>query len=180
MGLLQRCEVLLDDPKPGMDHFPIISIFDLQVPHQEATLRPDFQMVDWKAFNDKLSIHLSDFPTPAPLAMKRDFDNACTNLMEAIQDITRTTVLLKCPCPYTKHWWMADLRKLRQNMRRLYWHAHQLKDFPEHSAHEEARAARNKYSTALDKARHKHWTIGSKRSRARHMGSTSLYSEARR
>ena len=41
-ALLQRCKVLLDDPKPGMDHYPIISIIDLQVSHLEASRMPDY------------------------------------------------------------------------------------------------------------------------------------------
>ena len=120
LDLIQHCEVQLDDPKPSTNHYPIVSFFDLQVPHQEVTMKPDYRLVDWSAFNEELSICLSDFPPPAPLATKAEFDSACASLMEAIQDVTRTTVPFKWPCLFTKRWWSMDLHKLRQSMHRLY------------------------------------------------------------
>jgi len=156
-GLLQRCEVMLDDPKPGTDHFPIVSTFDLQVTHHELPMKPDYRLVDWNAYNKELGTRLSDFLPPATIATKTDFVKACANLTKAIQDVTRTVVPLKRPCPFTKRWWSSDLKKLRQSMRRLYRHAHRLQDFPGHPIHLEARTARNKYSAALHKAKQKHW-----------------------
>ena len=43
-------------------------------------------------------------------------------------------------------------------MRRLFRRSHQLQEFPEHTIHQEARTARNRYSAALDKAKQKHWS----------------------
>jgi len=158
MALLQRCEVLLEDPKPRTDHFPIVSILDLQVPHCEEPRRLDYRLADWNTFNEELSIQLADSPPPALLATKADFDNACANLTEAIQDVTRTTVPLKRPCPFAKCWWTLDLRKLQQNMRRLSRHTHLFRDFHGHPIHAEAQAAHNKYSATLNDTKQKHWT----------------------
>jgi hypothetical protein len=158
MNLFNICEVLLDDPKPGTDHFPIISTIDLPVRHQEMPRRPDFRTTDWEAFNANLSNRLANNPPPAPLACKEDFRRACASLTEAIQDVIHTTIPLKRPCPHTKRWWSTDLKKLWQTMRRLYRQAQRLLDFPDHPIHQEARSSRTRYSTAIDKACKQHWT----------------------
>jgi Endonuclease/Exonuclease/phosphatase family len=117
LNLINICEVLLDDPKPGTDHYPIISIIDLPVHHQETPSHPDFRMADWETFNSNLSAQLTNFPPPAPLACKTDFNRASANLTEAIQGAIHTTIPIQRPCPHTKRWWTLDLKKMRQTMR---------------------------------------------------------------
>jgi hypothetical protein len=138
LNLFNICEVLLDDPKPGTDHYPIISTIDLPVHHQETPSHPDFRMADWEIFDSNLRARLTNFPPPAPLACKTDFNRACANLTEAIQGAICMTIPIRRPCPHTKRWWTLDLKKLRQTMRHLYRQAQRVRKFPDHPIHKEA------------------------------------------
>ena len=75
--LILQCEVLILDPKPGTDHFPIVTIFELPLPCLAATPRPDFRNTDWMAFSSELHIRLADFPPVEPIVNVHDLNSAC-------------------------------------------------------------------------------------------------------
>ena len=156
--LIIQCEAMLMDPKPGTDHFPIITILELLLPCLVASPQPDFRKTDWTAFSSELRIRLADFPPAEPLVNVRDLDAACRNLTEALQDVINTTVPLSRPSPHSKRWWTKELTQLHRTMSHLSHHTHCMTDFPNHHSHIDAKTATAIYGTAMEKARHQHWS----------------------
>ena len=58
--LIFQCETLILDPKPGMDHFPIVTVIKLPLPCLIDPSRLNFHDMDWTAFASELHIRLLD------------------------------------------------------------------------------------------------------------------------
>ena len=61
------------------------------------------------------------------------------------------------PSPYTKRWWTKDLEKARREARRAASATRTYRNFPLHSSHREAKAARNRYNELINKSKQEHW-----------------------
>jgi len=155
--LLIRCEVDPSIRPPATDHFPIATYIDLPQERIAFKTSYNFRATDWEDFQENLAIRLLEIPPPQPLTTTQQFQEAATDLTEAIQDTICTRVPENKPCPYSKRWWSNDLSRKKTMMKKLSRLAYRFRALPDHISHTELRKARNKYGEAIIEAKRRHW-----------------------
>lgn len=152
---ISRCDVLPDRP-PRTDHFPVVTVIDLETARYVPTPKRNFREVDWQAFNNHLVDLLAKVQLRDPQSIE-EFDSMWEDFEGAIQDTISLHVPMTSVCPYTKRWWSRELAQMRSNVKHLARSAHNLKHSPGHPVHEEHRIARNAYADAIKNAKREHW-----------------------
>ena len=79
-------------------------------------------------------------------------------LTEAIQSTMHEVVLRWHPSPHSKRWWSRELTELKKRKNKLSNTSYYFWALPDHLVHEEHRAIRSKYSTAISNTKWEHWT----------------------
>ena len=92
-----------------MDHLPIISVLDTELPDSSPTPRPNFRATDWGAFAEHLKVLLHAAPLTEHIDMPEVLNTAVANLTSAIQATIEQVVLKYRPLPFTKRWWTPEL-----------------------------------------------------------------------
>jgi ribonuclease HI len=72
-------------------------------------------------------------------------------------DTTEELVPKNKPSPYVKRWWSLQLTQTRTETRRLGRRSYARRNDPADTAHEEYRAARNRYAEAIERSKKEHW-----------------------
>src|SRR5271168_2977524 len=151
-----KCEVLADRP-PRADHFPIITHLDFPL-HKPAKVQSwNFRATDWSYFRRELDKLLENIPLNKQLRNAEQIDTALHRVEAAVLNAIDKTVPRSNPTPYSKRWWTKDLEVARRQLRRAALLAKQFSRFPLHSAHEQARRARNDYNDLINKSKRQHW-----------------------
>ena len=101
------------------DHFPIITILELQQERIKPKPGYNFWPADWSDILENLSIRLTEIPGPAPLRDDISFQRAVNDLTEVLQDMIRTRVKIKRPIPQSWWWWNSNLDNMRKDINRL-------------------------------------------------------------
>ncbi|KAF7372169.1 hypothetical protein MVEN_00076000 [Mycena venus] len=151
--LLEKCVVL---PGHGSDHSSISCSFAIPLEHHSPPPRRNFRGADWDAFPELLESYLSRHPLPLlPLLSPTDIDAYVDALTAAVTTVLEAHVPLTRMSPYTRRWWNASLTALR----RAYNVAHHAiqKDDPADPSWKMMRAARNRYHSAIRRAKRAHW-----------------------
>jgi hypothetical protein len=157
-NMVTRCEV---DPKnrpPCTDHFPIAT--EISLPQERTTEAPsyNFREVDWTDFRKNLEARLKDLNTPQLLTTEIQFQKAVKDLTEAIQDMIRTRVKIRRPCPDSKRWWNSDLKRMKKELNKLRVESFRNRALTDHPIHRDVRRLSNKYGMEILKAKRQHWT----------------------
>ncbi|KAF5318094.1 hypothetical protein D9619_012016 [Psilocybe cf. subviscida] len=138
------------------DHFPIITIMDIEVDEVECELRPNFRMTNWEAFCEALSERLEGL-TVGEIVRKDDLKERVQVLDEAVAEVIAAKVPMSQPVPTSKRWWTTELGKMKKAMKKLGRKSHQHHWEGAHPVHERYRRSRNDYSEAIRQAKAEHW-----------------------
>ena len=139
------------------DHFPIISVLDLQPQRTDLAPLSNFQRVDWEEFREALSSNLSSIPPPTELNSPELFDEALFHVTHAITMAIKSKVPKTKPSPYAKRWWSQELERERKEVHKLGHKARARLARRLDPIHEEHRITRNKFSENIKKAKETHW-----------------------
>lgn len=139
------------------DHFPIISILDLQPERIITAQRLNFRDVEWDNFKEALSSHLDKHPPPANIHSIDEFETAFAHLTQSIAKTVEDHVPKTKQSPYAKRWWSNDLDIERKQVHKLGKKARHLLARRQDPIHEEFRLARNRFSENIKKAKKEHW-----------------------
>jgi hypothetical protein len=123
----------------------------------EATPRRNFRAVDWEDFNKALRTRLGGLPPPTKIRTIEEFRERTRRLDKAVDDTIAEKVPFSRPCPHSKRWWNQDLKKARQETRKLGRAAAKYMHAPDHPAHAEFQKKRNAYAQLLTDTKQKHW-----------------------
>jgi len=139
------------------DHFPIISSLEFHPEIATSAPKPNYRETDWESFNETLAARLDAIPPAQELTSRIQFDEAFTNLTEAISQTINERVPKTKPSPYAKRWWSKDLDQERQRVHKLGKKARAKIARRRDPIHEEYRVARNRFSESIKKAKEEHW-----------------------
>jgi hypothetical protein len=153
-----KCDTLAALQPPKTDHFPIVTVLSLPSEHIKNKESPNFRAVDWKEFNEKLAVELTNIDPPQPITTKEQLSDAIAGLTKAIQSTIRAKVPVNRPCPHSKRWWNSDLKDAKRHVSKLSNISYKYRALPDHESHSQYREARNKYAEAIAKAKTDHWT----------------------
>ncbi|KAG5735422.1 hypothetical protein E4T56_gene12779 [Termitomyces sp. T112] len=141
------------------DHLPIVT--KVKLPVQCTSLPPskDFHSVDWMAFNEALTEHLSTHSPALPILTEEAFDTKVCDLTLIIQEIMNidNIVPIRKPCPHTKRWWNGGLKWLKAQRHWADNLAYRFRDIPDHPAKAEAARLSRKMADAIQSAKESHW-----------------------
>jgi endonuclease/exonuclease/phosphatase family metal-dependent hydrolase len=126
------------------DHFPIITVIDIEPERVMHTPKHNYHATDWEEFREHLANKLSNILPPDELTTHVQFQEALTTLTRCISETVEAKVPKSNPSPYAKRWWSKELEAERKGVRKL------ARDSRKHLArrndpvHEEYRVAQNK------------------------------------
>lgn len=138
------------------DHFPIITIIDVEVDASELEPKPNFRMTDWDNFGKELEQGLEGL-VMGEVTTVEEFDERLRALEEVVARTVAKLVPMMRLSPYTKRWWTTDLGVQKKAMRHKARRSYQFSSDANHPAHEEYRQIRNAYSEAIRVAKVEHW-----------------------
>jgi hypothetical protein len=154
---LVSCDTVPEDHPPKTDHFPVDTVIELGVRTSTQPPRPNYRQVDWKEYNKMLKTKLEEaIDTPMP-ATPQQFHHQLHALTKTIEDTTEELVPKSKPSPYMKRWWSLQLTQTRTETRRLGRKAYARRNDLADAAHENYRAARNRYTDEIERAKKDHW-----------------------
>lgn len=157
LELITSCDTRRQLCGPGTDHVPILTTIDIQAAHRPMVPYRNFRMTDWEEFRERLTANLADHPMPRELSNKREFNSAVSSLTQALQDTIEEAVPLSKPILYSKHWWNSDLSLLKKEKNQLNHLLYIHQACTDHPSHAEHWDVCNKYATAIQAAKAKHW-----------------------
>ena len=96
-------------------------------------------------------------PPPRPPRTGRELNSAVAKLTQAIQTTIDKVVPKSKPTPYSKRWWMPELREAKQKMRMIGRAAYANRLQRNHPIHQHYRKARNKYTELIRHTKRQHW-----------------------
>jgi hypothetical protein len=91
------------------DHFPIITVIDIEPEHVMHVPKHNYHAMDWEEFREYLANKLSNIPPPNELTTHAQFQEALTALTRCISEMVEAKVPKSNPSPYAKHWWSKEL-----------------------------------------------------------------------
>ncbi|KDR73224.1 hypothetical protein GALMADRAFT_1341572, partial [Galerina marginata CBS 339.88] len=155
-----KCDIDSDQRPHLTDHFPIISVIDMDPVTVEHIPRRNYRATDWEAFTEHLKEGLEAMEAPREFEEGEvaEMEEARRSLEEVVQKSITQHVPMSKPTPYSKRWWTKDLAKAKaaaQKLARKSFRANQDREDP---IHEEARKARNNYSELMKHTKADHWT----------------------
>jgi hypothetical protein len=151
------CEVLSNTPGINTDHLLILTTLDLDLARAPANPLKNFRNVDWEEFENELAGKLDGHAPPSHIRTPGELNNACSRLMEAIQDTINSKVPTSSVGVKAKKWWMKELKKLRQEANRKGRRASKYNDWPEHPSHTERRETNKAFQKTLEQTKWQHW-----------------------
>ncbi|KNZ72486.1 hypothetical protein J132_02997 [Termitomyces sp. J132] len=145
---------------PITDHLPIV--MELELPLHRAMLPPsrDFRLANWDKFNKVLTEKLTLCSPAKLIATEAEFKGKVNNLMAIILEVSNTDeiVLMKMPCPFSKHWWNKDLERLKAQRRHANNLAYRFWDIEDHLARAKAACLSKDMADCIKRSREEHWT----------------------
>lgn len=144
-----------DDMQPiKMNHYPIITTFNILAPKAIHPPRLNFRNTDWPEFQQSLKSCLDHLPQPTEIYSVNTFNLKLNNLNAAIQETIKDHVPITKPTPYLKRWWSSILTQEKRLMHKLAWKAKRFHSFADHPIHEEYWLQCNRYADQIKKADH--------------------------
>ncbi|KAG1787596.1 uncharacterized protein HD556DRAFT_1312634 [Suillus plorans] len=107
--MVTQCNVKLQLRPVITDHFPIITVLDLEPERAISTPKHNYWETDWKKFREHLSDKLSAIPPPAELTTRTLFEQALAALTSRITETVEAKIPKTNPSPYAKCWWSKEL-----------------------------------------------------------------------
>ena len=104
-----------------------------------------------------LTVKLDKLPHPSDLKTALDLDNACSKLMDAIQETINNKVPTTSVGINAKRWWTKELKKLRQNTNNKGRKASKYGGWLDHQSHMECQEANKLFQRTLEHAKRQHW-----------------------
>ena len=134
--LLVCCDTAPGLRGPGMDHVPIHTIIDTGILPTAFEPYRNFRTADWKALWEELAQQLTRIPEPSMLRDDAQFQDAVTDLTEAIQATIEAVVPLSKPVLHSRHWWNDELSGLKKHLNKLNNESYRFKALVDHPAHD--------------------------------------------
>ena len=157
------------------DHLPIITVIDMPVARASPRAVPDFRNTDFTEFNKSLQIRLQQSSPAQRIKTKGEFHTRVDQLTSAIQDTINLTVPIKKPCPFSKHWWNAELTTLKKKKNKLSNKAYKFHDITNHPAKAEHKKITKEFTKAVENASKTHWTDWLKNISSHHIYTANKY-----
>ena len=85
-----------------MDHVPIQTALEFPLARVPDEMGHNFRAVNWEVFLKNLEAKLATIAGPAPIRSEDGFDEAMSELTEALQGTIRETVPWLRPSPHSK------------------------------------------------------------------------------
>jgi hypothetical protein len=139
------------------DHFPIITVIDIEPECVTHAPKHNYHATDWEEFREYLANKLSNIPPPNELTTHAQFQEALTALTRCISETVEAKVPKSNPSPYAKRWWSKELEAERKGVRKLARDSRKHLARQNNPVHEEYRAARNKLAENIKQAKTDHW-----------------------
>lgn len=140
-----------------VDHFPILSTFDLSFDRFIPPTRRNFRKVDWEAFFEDLEARLAERPAPSSIATIPDLRELLDFLSEALEATIGEHVPIFKQSPFMRRWWTQELTDARKKKNRLQRRSYRMRFTMFHPVHEEARIARNDFVQLKRDSKKKKW-----------------------
>ncbi|KAG2051333.1 hypothetical protein BDR06DRAFT_852022, partial [Suillus hirtellus] len=137
------CNTIPRRRPPCTDHVPIISTLYLNVPCASTTTSYNFQEVDWEIFCGALQRHLYEYPEPTTINTEEQYQEAASNLTNAIKNTIEEKVPKSKPSPHAKRWWTKELTNMLNRKNELSNQSYKLQGLPNHPIHAEHQHFRN-------------------------------------
>ncbi|KAJ3884228.1 hypothetical protein GG344DRAFT_34564, partial [Lentinula edodes] len=96
------------------DHFPIHTIFDIQIPTVDERERWNWAKVDWEEFTGRLEEELGKLEPPKEIETEEIFWSALGNFDTAIQQVIKEVVPKAKPSPHQRRWWNSTLTVMKK------------------------------------------------------------------
>ena len=156
-GTLIKCTTHPQDLPPNTDHLPIETELDITAPLVDDVPRRNFRAVDWDKFIETLQGKIRRISPPTRITTLGEFRRRVKELDDVVDKTVEEKVPLSRPCPHSKRWWSPELRKARQETRRVGRTAARFMHAPDHPAHQDFQRKRNEYARLLIETKQKHW-----------------------
>ncbi|KAJ3876154.1 hypothetical protein F5051DRAFT_306814, partial [Lentinula edodes] len=101
------------------DHFPIVTVLDLQNTVVEKRERWNWAQVDWEDFRENLSEEIQILGNPRELETEAQFWAALTAFDQVVEKVVKEKVPRARPSPHQRRWWNSQLDTLRHRRNAL-------------------------------------------------------------
>jgi len=150
------CNTSPEDWPPCTDHYPIISMLDIEPMLSYCTPQRNYRDVEWDNFQKHLGGKLSGLQTPVEIRSIAGFNKTLENLTWAIEETIKEKVSMMQPTPYTKKWWTQNLTKAKAKAFRSSRKAYQHKLDHKYLIHKQYCYDSNDYSDLIKKTKQEH------------------------
>ncbi|KAJ4465688.1 hypothetical protein C8J55DRAFT_440835 [Lentinula edodes] len=94
------------------DHFPIVTVLDLQNTVVEKRERWNWAQVDWEDFRENMSEEIQILGNPRELETEAQFWAALTAFDQVVEKVVKEKVPRAWPSPHQRRWWNSQLDTL--------------------------------------------------------------------
>jgi hypothetical protein len=95
-----------------MDHLPVITKLNLDIPNTPTMAWLNYREVDWAQFCTVLEGKLAWLSAPTAISTQEKLDEACADITSAIKETTKLAVPTTTITANTKCWWTKELMSL--------------------------------------------------------------------
>jgi hypothetical protein len=154
---LAQCKAFPMEQGLNMDHFPIISNFNLDIKLTPKKVISNFRDVDWKEFHQTLEGKINTWGVPNFIRLQKGLDQECIRLTNALQETITEAIPRVILGPQAKRWWTKELNALRKDMLKCCRKAHKNQSARDSPHWEQFKEARCKFRCELEKTKKNHW-----------------------
>ena len=152
-----RCDTMPERQPGKTDHYPIVTILELEQRRTAMNPSRNFRETDWEEFNAYLGEEIATIPIPDEIRTEEELGREIEQLTTAIQKAITAKVPENQPCPLSKRWWTKDLKKTKKLVNHLRAESYRYRAIEDHPSHQDIRQARRKYAAEIAKAKTDHW-----------------------
>ncbi|KAJ7768443.1 hypothetical protein B0H16DRAFT_1218508, partial [Mycena metata] len=139
------------------DHYPIVSVLDVEPPVVKVQERWNWREANWEEMNKMLGEELERLGLREAYTSAAEVLQDISKLDESIWRCVKVHVLLTKIAPFSKRWWTSELETARREKEKLSRKSFRKRDMLEDPTHEEFRRARNTFLAKLKMARDRCW-----------------------
>lgn len=148
----------LDLQGPCADHFPIETIYTIDVEWVKGAQKRNFRMTDWEKFLKCLKDIRVKRDELRRLETPEELEKCIRELDEDLKVTIEKTVPLKSPIPGCKPWWNSDLKRRRKKVARLRALCFRYRYMPTHEYHQMLKEDEAALKKEIEKAKKDYWT----------------------
>ena len=113
---------------------------------------------NFKTINEKLQALLAAQCQTQKICSEEELENTVNTLVRLIQEVLAQEVPVTKPSPYTKHWWLKELTKLKREHSKLSKLSYHFRGIPNHPIYAKHKSTTNKLRNRIDETKKEHWT----------------------